>query len=62
MLKLNPLAVRCGLALSVECMRPATGRLITLLLNCRVARQLSKYSNGEQNAHARDYKHQTHTT
>jgi hypothetical protein len=28
MLKLNPQAVRCVLALSVECKRPVTGRLI----------------------------------
>ena len=58
MLKLNPLAVRCVLALSVECKRPETGRLTTLLLKCRVTRQLSKYSNGEHNAYSRSGRYQ----
>jgi len=60
MLRSRQQAAHCDLALSVEVKRPETGRLITLLLNCRVTRQLSKYSNGEHNARARDYNHQAY--
>ena len=58
MLRLSLQAVHYGLALSVDNKRPVTGRSQALLLNCRVTRQWSKYSNGEHNAYSRSGRYQ----